>query len=358
MIQYKAKVDSFKLSIPLKDCTIINSQLTEVVTTIKYIEDTAEVVNTTKKKGEPIVINTDDGTSFKVYLDNQINYSDGKRFTEPYLTVLVNSKLLKKDYFKAITKDTFKDLYGYVMSTNTFSCSFEVFKTARYSDLDVCFDFKSTKDQFRNLNESLKRSFIKPNLLHTINKSDNLGMYTPTKKAPRQQATPSKPFIKFYSKELDMKYNSKDFALAYLKESDYKDLYRFECTISNSKHKQRLGLDKVKTIWQLLHQDLQSICRDMIKEYVEKTIIAKKTTMKPSKEIHLNFIQALIEHEASLEVIRECFTLDPSIHNRPTRKAYKELYYELISDDKIDLENIELSSETNTVFNFLGLSKV
>ena len=358
MIQYKAKVDSFKLSIPLKDCTIISSQLTKIVTTIKYIEDTAEVVTETKKQGEPIVINTEDGTSFKVYLDNQMNYSNGKKFPEPYLTVLVNSKLLKRDYFKAITKDTFKDLYGYVMSTNTFSCSFEVFKTARYTDLDICFDFKSTKDQFTNLRESLKKSFLNPSLLASVNRIDNSGFWTPTVKSPRQQATPSKPFIKFYSKELDMKHNSTSFALAYLKESDYKDLYRFECTISNSKHKQRLGLDKVKTIWQLLHQDLQSICRDMIKEYIEKTIIAKKTTMKPSKEIHLNLIQALVEHKAPLDKIRACFTLDPSIHNRPTRKAYKELYYELISDDKISLENIELSSDTNTVFSFLGLNDV
>jgi len=358
MIQYKTKVDSFKLSIPLKDCTIISSQLTKIVTTLKYIEDTAEVVKETKKKGEPIVFCTKDGTSFSVYLDNQISYSNGKRFTEPYLTVLVNSKLLEKDYFTAITKDTFKDLYDCVMNTNTFSCSFEVFKTARYTDLDICFDFKSTKDQFINLRESLKKSFLNPSLLASVNRFNNLGFWTPSARKPREQATLKKPFIKFYSKELDMKYKSKEFALAYLKESDYKDLYRFECTIINNKHKKRLGLDKVKTIWQLLHQDLQSICRDIIKEYIEKTIIAKKTTMKPSKEVHLNLIQSLVEHKAPLDKIRACFILDPSIHNRPTRKAYKELYYELISDDKISLENIELSSDTNTVFSFLGLSDI
>tara|TARA_R110000824_G_C15175110_1_gene673257 strand:- start:659 stop:1735 length:1077 start_codon:yes stop_codon:yes gene_type:complete len=358
MNTYKAKVDSCKLSIPLKECVIINSQLTEKVTTIKYIEDTAEHVNTVTKQGEPIVINTEDGLSFKVYLDNQLNYIDGQRVTEPYLTVLLNSKLLKGNYFEGINKNTFNDLYKYVMSTNTFMCSYDAFKSARYNDLDICFDFKSTKEQFLNLNESLKKSFLNTSLLHTINKSDNLGMYTPSKKAPRQQATPSKPFIKFYSKELDMEYNSTSFAMAYLKESDYKDLYRFECTISNSKHKKRLAIDKVKTIFDLLQIDLQSICSDMIKEYIDKPIIAKKTSMKPSKEIYLNLIEGLIEHKAPLNKIREYFTLDSTIHNRPTRNAYKELYYELISDAKIDIDNIKLSSDTNTVFNYLGINKV
>lgn len=355
---YESKIDSCRLSIPLKECTIKNDQLTNVITTIKYIESTGEHINTTTKVSEPIVIDTEQGTYFKVYLDSQLNYINGQRITEPYLTILVNSKLLQKKYFTAITKVTFKDLYNYVMSTDTFTCSYESFQNARYNDTDICFDFTSTKEEFNQLHKSLKNSFINPNLLHSVSKVDNYGIWTPSAKQPRQQATPSKPFFKFYSKQLDMEFNSTSFAQAYLQPSEYNNVYRFECTIGNSKHKQRLGISSIKTIWELLNTDLKSITQSMVKEYIDKPRIVKSKAMTPNKEVYLNLMSLAIKYKAPLEDIRATFELDTTTHNRVTINKYKELYYELLKHDDIDLETIQNNQSTVSIFEYLGIKKV
>jgi hypothetical protein len=354
---YQSKVDSCRLSIPLKECTVKSSQLTDLITTIKYVEGTGEHIKTTSKVSEPIIIDTEQGTYFKVYLDSQLNYVNGQRITEPYLTILVNSKLLQKEYFKGITKDTFTTLYNYVMSTDTFSCSLESFKNARYNDTDICFDFVSTKEEFNQLHKSLKASFVNPTLLHSVSKVDNLGMWTPSAKQPRQQATPSKPFVKFYSKQLDMEFNSSSFAQAYLQPSDYTDVFRFECTIGNSKHKKRLGISSIKTIWELLNTDLQSITQSMVKEYIDKPRIVKSKAMTPNKEVYLNLMTLAIKHKAPLEDVRATFELDTTIHNRVTINKYKELYYELLKHDNIDLETIQNNQRTVSIFEYLGIKK-
>jgi uncharacterized protein YfkK (UPF0435 family) len=354
---YESKVDSCRLSIPLKECTVKNDQLTDLITTIKYVASTGEHIKTTSKVSEPIVIDTEQGTYFKVYLDSQLTYVNGERTTEPYLTILVNSKLLQKEYFKGITKHTFQALYNYVMSTDTFSCSYESFQNARYNDTDICFDFISTKEEFNQLHKSLNSSFINPSLLHSVSKVDNLGMWTPSSKQPRQQATPSKPYIKFYSKELDMTYNSTAFAQAYLQPSDYTNVFRFECTIGNSKHKKRLGISFIKTIWELLNTDLQSITQSMVKEYIDKPRIVKSKAMTPNKEVYLNLMNLAIKHKAPLEDVRATFELDTTIHNRVTIGKYKELYYELLKHDSIDMETIQKNQNTVSIFEYLGVRK-
>ena len=359
---YESKVDSCRLSIPLRVCTVKNNQLTELITTIKYIESTGEHIKTSSKLSEPIIIESSNGTFFKVYLDSQFTYVNGQKITEPYLTILVNSKLLQKGYFNAITKDTFTTLYNYVMSTDTFSCSLESFKDARYNDTDICFDFVSTKEEFSQLHKSLKASFVNPTLLHSVfnskNKTNNQGFWTPAEIDPRKQAKPIKPYIKFYSKQLDMEFNSSSFAQAYLQPSDYNDVFRFECTIINSKHKKRLGISSIKTIWELLNTDLQSITQSMVKEYIDKPRIVKSKPMTPNKEVYLNLIRLAVKHKAPLEDIRATFELDTTIHNRVTINKYKELYYELLKHDSIDLETIQNNQSTVSIFEYLGIKKV
>ena len=157
---YQSKVDSSRLSIPLSECEVKNTQLTDQITTLKFNEQTGEQIASKTKLSEPIVIETKEGTYFKVYLDSQFTYVNGKQQAEQYLTILANSKLLKKDYFTGITKDTFKDLYCYVMNTNTFMCSYDSFKNARYNDTDICFDFKSEPEDFKKLHKNLKTTMV------------------------------------------------------------------------------------------------------------------------------------------------------------------------------------------------------
>ena len=356
---YQSKVDSSRLSIPLSECEVKNTQLTDQITTLKFNEQTGEQIASKTKLSEPIVIETKEGTYFKVYLDSQFTYVNGKQQAEQYLTILVNSKLLKKDYFTGITKDTFKDLYCYVMNTNTFMCSYDSFKNARYNDTDICFDFKSEPEDFKKLHKNFQASMRNPTLLHSVfnsnNKLNNQGFWTPSAKNPRDQATPSKPYWKFYSKQLDMESKSKQFAEAYLNPSEYNNVYRFECTISNSKHKKRLAISDLKTFWELLNSDLQSISKSIVNEYIDSPVIVKSKSMTPSKEVYTNLVTLAIEKGATLEDIRTAFELNPDNHNRVSINRFKKLYYELINERVIDLDTIKKDESTVSVFEYLGL---
>ena len=95
----------------------------------------------------------------------------------------------------------------------------------------------------------------------------------------------------------------------------------------------------------------------MVKEYIDKPRIVKSKAMTPSKEHSLNQMRLNIKLGATLEDVRATFELDTTIHNRVTINKYKELYYELLKHDSIDLETIQNNQSTVSIFEYLGIKK-
>ena len=123
---YQIKVDSCKLSIPIVNCSFISSELSDFFITQKINVDTGELHHSTKEdiKRIPYQKNTDYGTYYRIWIEPQIS-SFGTN--EEFLSILINSKHLGKDYFKGITKHTIKAIYEDVMQLDLFKCSFEDF---------------------------------------------------------------------------------------------------------------------------------------------------------------------------------------------------------------------------------------
>ena len=354
-MQYHFKVDSCRLSIPLNKCTILNQELLDHFTDFRLNQDTGEQITIKEFKGVPFTQKSEDGTSVKIWIEPQTTYSKdtNKVSSENYITLLVNSKHLKGDYFKGITKDTISQVYAYMMSLKAFKCTLNSFKNARYADTDICFDFKCDEYNFGILKENIINSALNPMHFHTTNKSDNSGIWTPTKSDPRKQATPTKPFIKFYSKEKDFLFNSTIFANTYFKEEDYKDLVRFECTIKNHAHKKRLGLNKLPTFISFLNSDLQFLGKAIFSEYFKKTKFVKKTNVKPMDKVVIDMMNELIELGASKTKIQDFFNrydVSPK-----ARQRLLEKYNELYDAETLNKKKLEANQISKNVFEFLGL---
>lgn len=355
MIKGKPKVDSCRLSIPLIDCQIIDTNLIDQIETQTINTETGEVIKSKISNGTPTVIENEDGTYLKFWKENQFFYENGIRIPTIYITFLVNSKHLGKDYFKGITQETLPKIHRYIESFNIVSFPYETLLKARYNDTDICIDFNSTKSEFEALKSNVKSLSIKPDLWYTANQKNNSGIWTPTKDKPRDNAKPTTPFIKFYSKEEDFKFQSITFANAYLQEQAYKNVYRLEATIKNSEHKKRLGINKQNEFGQFLKLDLQLLLQQIVKEYFENTtkLILKNNDLTPVDKVMIDLINKLILSGATNKELY-------SVFNRKdvSRQAKNNLigrYHKYTMTDDFNRERLELNSTTNELFSYLDI---
>ena len=82
MNNYQLKVDSTKISIPLDECTVINKDLTDLISKISVNTETGEQLKEVLKVGSAHIRDNKhtDGTYFKIFLEpSQFVYVDGKK---------------------------------------------------------------------------------------------------------------------------------------------------------------------------------------------------------------------------------------------------------------------------------------
>ena len=356
-----SKVDSCKLSIPLKRIDEVIPQLIEYFTDYRTNRETGETRELKSFLGDPFVIDKEDGTYVKIWIETQINHikipgGGSSQIGEQYLTIFLNSKHLHQNYFKGITKETLKDIYEYMMSLNVFSCSYEVFQSGRWSDLDICFDFEGTETEFGVLKKNVLNSVKNREVWFSRKLKNNNGLWSPTENLPRRNSTLSKPYVKFYSKELEFKTKSKLFSQTYLKEEQYKNVLRYEVTIKNTKHKRRLGLDEYKTLGDLLKRsDLRVLCGVLFMEYVEKPKRLIDTGETPLDKVIIDMMNELRELKVSATRIYSMFDRYDVIERSRTNLIKK--YHELMDNEKIQKEKLTGNDLTSSVYEYLGLDE-
>jgi len=313
--------------------------------------------------GDPYVIdNTSvDGTYVKIWIENQITHikvpgEKSSQVGEQYITLLLNSKHLHKNYFKGITKDTIREIYEYIMSLEVFKCDYKTFVSGRWSDLDICFDFEGTDIEFDVLKKNILNSVKKREYWFERKLKNNNGLWSPTEREPRKNSTPTKPYVKFYSKDLDFRTKSKLFAQTYLKEEDYENVLRYEVTIKNSEHKRRLGLDEYKSLGDLLNRsDLRVLCGVMFREYVEKPKRLVDTSESPTDKVLIDLINECLSKGVEITVIYDFFDRYDVIDR--TRRNLIKKYHELMDNEKIKQEKIKGNDLTSFVYHYLGLDE-
>ena len=351
-----AKVDSLKVSIPLIDCEIIDTNLIDRIRVQTINDETGELVKEDVKHGTPTILNNSDGTYIKFWKEGQFFYDKGQRIPTLYVTFLINSKHLRGRYFEGITLDTLPIIYDYLMSFNVVKFSYDTLLNSRYSDTDVCIDFNSTPELFEGLKTNIKALSSRPECWYSAtNSKDNSGLWTAAKDEPRKHATPSTPYIKFYSKYEDFTNKSIDFANAYLRTDQFKDVYRFEATISNSKHKEKLGISKCKTFGEFLKLDLQLLIQQLVKEYFtdSKKLVMNSGELTPIEKVLVDFMNQLISQGATNTQLFDVF--NRSDVSRQAKGILKEKYFKLYSLDEFNRKQLEINSASKDVFEYLGI---
>ena len=355
MNEYNIKVDSAKISIPLHNCEILHKELQDQFVLYKTNLETGVIDLVKEYTGDTFIKQTKYGTYYKIWIETQATKIGA---SDKFISILVNSKHLGKDYFKGITKETLPKLYENIMLENIFKCSFDDFKKARYQDTDIAFDFKCTDDHFDILKQNIKASTLFPELWTYTSKKNNSGIWTPatpTNIKPRDYATPSKPYIKFYSKEIDFTYKSIDFANHFKLHNEAKEIVRFEATIKNSKHKQLLKISHLKTFDQLLNSDLKKIITDIFKRYFEKRKFVKQTEHTPMDKLLIELTNLAISKGATKNEIYKAF--DRNDVSRMSNHNLVSKYHKLYSENLIKKDVLEANETSKNIFEFLGVSE-
>ena len=227
-------IDSLRIRIPLAQCKIIDSELNSIQHTIS--SNTGEII---ESKLNTVAHRSETGITTKISISKEP--IDKLRF-ELHIVILVNSKCLQKEYFTGITKETLKQVYKYIMSLNVISFSFDSFRQAQCTDIDIKTDISCTdtdmKTAFDILNSGCKEhkqidrgirsSWTKDNKMIQFNRRQNTDFIR-------------SPFLKIYAKSIQLMTDSKEFAVNYLS-SFPNDLWRIEYTIKNKKHLNALKL--------------------------------------------------------------------------------------------------------------------
>lgn len=227
-------IDSLRIRIPLIHCEILDMELNAMQHLISSI--TGEILES-KLNTKRFISTTGITTTISLTKEptqwNRLEY---------HIVILANSKALKEDYFKGISKNTFKKLYDYIIGLGVVKFSYKSFKEAQCTDIDIKTDISCTdsimKSTFKvftsnsklhaEMNRGVKCKWTKTNKMIQYNQRKN----TDFMKAP---------FLKIYAKSLELEFNSGEFVLNHLTEVP-QDTWRIEYTIKNKKHLNNLNL--------------------------------------------------------------------------------------------------------------------
>lgn len=297
----KAKIDSLTLLIPYqeseKHSLIISSTFTEKYSKVYESSEieSSETFYTNYVKTE----NKEFKTFLKYKCIERLFNSEHTKFIQ----VMITAKLLKDDYFDGLNMSNIDEVYNYIIEDGVLRITKEHLLNSYVTDIDICRDFKASIDDFKKLKAYMLELVIlsKESVLYSkrIDSKDVFGIQY----NERHKATPSKPFAKLYFKTKELTEKSKDFYTANLQEFEkelFEGVARLEVTIKAYKHKERLGIENIKTLNDLLsvsQDDLESIYNSIIKEYYESTRKPKEDNsakMKTSELILLNSIEYIL----------------------------------------------------------------
>lgn len=215
-------IDSMRLRIPLQNCTDISHRLQRVIHSVD--ENTGEILETNTKNWERI---ENEGIKTKFSIEKE---KDGIAYVK-FLVILINSKMLKSDYFSGINRATIPLIYAYCIDQNLASFTYESFLNGQCTDIDVKRDFIE--------NESVMWDAIKlmdKNALpHKERNKGVIKLDNGIEFNSRQKSTQGNPHFKVYFKTKELNTESEDFAINNLNEVP-EDMWRSEFQIKNSNH--------------------------------------------------------------------------------------------------------------------------
>lgn len=365
--------DSIKITIPISKLDYLDPTIQS-----EYIKVYPELGNYTTSELETNNQITIIRNGIRVRIGLQaLNISGfNKEFTKPTkcITTVITSKFLGNKYFDGINNKNIEIIYNELMEMNIFKCSLKTFKTAKYSDTDICLNRYVESQQSWNdiLKQLIQQSGTKQKFFNHFNdvKNNNIGLEINT----RNKATASTPYIKFYHKEFELKSEKNiEFYKKYL-EKEYsnsiKNLTRVEVTIRNSAHRKRLvkkGItSQYKNLGELLEmpkKEMYNVITSSLNEYIIKMKRVKTDKLSPTEYLIFEMIQHLIELGMSYNEILSIAKLykgssdnNTKMGKARTKKIINKLFDLAFEKDAKIREKNKINTEVKKYLNFLGIN--
>jgi hypothetical protein len=349
-------VDSFKVFIPIVEVKFLGKFNQEYLQTKVFLEtgELEEILNRdTKTYSEQKGIKVKLEVVFIKF--GNVNQKENKG--EPYLAFQPSAKFLKENYFDGINAQNLPTIYNYLMSLKIVWFSYESFLNARFKDVDFCINFESTVDEFKlmtknvefNVLEELKH-FVKP-----FNK------YLGLQFNERKFATPTRPFVKFYHKSIELFNNSNEFYCEYLN-TNYsevleKGIGRYEITVKDAAFKKHYKIESmtVEELFNVPYESIEKMFKRFLPNYLYKSTREKKMGNTPTEIIHSNCInQFVYDGKSEQEIIH---LMLKGIDERSSRNRSKKLLQELLNqvqEPQKLIENNEQKKGRNEFYKTIG----
>jgi hypothetical protein len=221
-------IDSCKLRFNLSDVEILDDR---VLRKVAEVADDGEVI----KDFKPLALTLKSkGITTRYLIQKVVGY--GKE-TKECLVILANAKLLGKRYMEGIDIDTIELFYQNLMQQGIVYIPFGEFLKGALTDCDVKKDFIVSNREAQEQIISTLKHLTKPSKSklkgYDSRVSDtNIGIQW----SKREVATKSSPHVKVYAKDIELKYNSAEFAWEHFQVPHISPTMRLECTIKNKEH--------------------------------------------------------------------------------------------------------------------------
>jgi len=233
----KSSIDSFKYRIEIENVEIINRNLLDCLINQTVNSATGEIINSNELKLNSLK------AQFDFY---HIHFAINNIFGKRYLVILINSKLLEKDYLNGITMSNIEIIYNRIISANVINISFQDFLSkGLVSDIDIKKDFELTAEDFKSvINVLFLKTKPHKKSKHGCNPfkgETNLGIEW----NKRENATASHPFLKLYHKEIEAKHgNNREYFYNHIQLESVKNVVRCEATIKTAKELRIHGIEQ------------------------------------------------------------------------------------------------------------------
>jgi len=355
VLETQAKtIDSLKLRIPIEKVKILNPILGDEF----YVFSTRtgeEIKDHNFKKNSYFHESKGCKTFYKI--ERQIGKSGS---VSTYLIILFTSKILGVDYFKGIQASTVLDSYERLMDQEVVFISFEDFMFGECTDTDIKIDLiprvAATKviDSIYALAKPKKKAIEACSIYR---RKTNLGIQFALRKTSKYVSC---PYLKFYEKIRELKYNSEVFYQNNFSNAPLpNELLRIETTIKNKKHFKHFG--QHTTTLDSVVNNLDNIALLAFKkafeshmEFSEKNLTSKNLIPKENKEGYakLNLKERLIYNsikknmelginfpDACIALVEDCSLTKYDKRNmkRLIEKVFKIMGVPSVKNDKITL---------------------
>jgi hypothetical protein len=331
-------LDSFKIRIPINEVNNLSDSLTGDWVWVNKLTG-EEKENEYKAKAYS---HNENGIHIRIASEFQKIDFNGK--VEEFLTILVTSKTLKERYLQGITKSNVHLVYDYLQGMNLCTFSLESFLNGHLTDVDFKRDFINA--QGLKLVDALseKAHAVKyGRACELFRDKTNQGIQYSWRETNRYKTA---PYLKIYSKELDMDSKSREFRERYLSDVNLRHLWRIETTVKNKAHFRQLGIHTttLKAIMDLDQDQLENVLRRAVKSHLEpQTKRYSSDGIKPDDVVMRNAMLYIMESGLSYARTAEMLLGDLDGSNRTKKRDKLErVYVDHIRGSKQDLETRDM----------------